>query len=71
VNRRLDRDECQVIHHFDRGGNDAGRDDSRDRFARVRDPIEERQHRLDGLGDRSKLDDHLRDDAERAFSANK
>jgi len=69
VHRGLGRLDGQRVHHLDRGGQDAGRDDVRHRPAALgRRPISGQQ-RVHHLGQRHQLDHDLGHDAERALRA--
>ena len=58
-----------AIEELERAGDDARGDDGRHGLGRVLDAVVERQHRPACLRLRDELEQHLRDDAERAFGA--
>ena len=69
LERLLDGDQDALVHHFERGRDDARADDVADRLRRVVDRIEHGEHRADALRIAREPDPDLGDDAERAFAA--
>ena len=63
----LDAAGRHPIEELERARDDPRRDDRGDRFRRILDPIVERQHRPPRRRARHQLQQHLGDDAERAF----
>ena len=69
VERFFDGDKDALIHHFERGGNDARADDAADGLSGVVNRIEDAEHRSAALRVAGEADPDFGDDAEGAFAA--
>ena len=69
VKRRFDGDQNALVHHLQRGRDDARADDLADRLRRVVDRFEHAEHRAAALRIARQPHPDLGDDAERPFAA--
>ena len=69
VKRRFDGDDDALVHHFERGRDDAGADDAADRLRGVVDRVEHGEHRAVALRIAGEPDPDFGDDGERALAA--